>query len=460
LLVSALIVASVNFFFFWDKDIIHSYHAFWYLEHGFSILQPPYMDSGHPPVMGLLLGFLWKIFGVNLAAGHLAMIPFGLLLVWQLYRFTAFFIDPSSVHRALWLVIIDTSILTQLVILTGDLLTLVFFFWAINGILYNKRLSLLLTLVFLAVSSSRGMISCVIVGVFDIYLIIRKKDRVLKEIISIIPFYLPAFIVSVSYLVYHYYKTGWIGYDPEASNWAGLFEPVDLKGAVRNLLIIGWRLVDFGRLFLWLAGGYLFILLIKRKIRFDDKMGMLAALFIISLILCSPVMVIYKGLQSHRYLLPVFAIFATLIAYILFEKLSHRKLRRTIYILLLAGLLSGNFWVYPDHIAKGWDATLAHIPYYTLRRDMLRYIDEKGIPYEKIGSEVPNAGKRKYIDLTDDERSFTKKNLEVCDYIFYSNIYNMFSDDFLYELKHEWEIVREYRLLQVRVTLYKNPRAD
>lgn len=221
-LVLAIILVSVNFFFFWDKDILHSRHAFWYLENGFSILQPPDFDSGHPPVMGLLLAFLWKIFGVNLVIGHLAMIPFAFALVWQLYRFTAFFIKSDSIYWALLLVIIDTSILTQFVILTGDLLTLVFFFWAINSILYKKRISLLFALIFLAITSSRGMLSCVIIGFFDCYLILRRKENFIRRIIYIIPYYLPAIIVAGSYLVYHHLKTGWTGYEPDGSNWGGV----------------------------------------------------------------------------------------------------------------------------------------------------------------------------------------------------------------------------------------------
>ncbi len=459
-LVTVLVLISSNFFFFWDKDILHARHAFWYLENGFSILQPPQFDSGHPPAMGLLLAFLWKIFGIHLAVGHLAMIPFAITLIWQLYRFTAFFIKSLFVYWALLLIAIDTSILTQLMILTGDLLTLVFFFWAVNSILYNKRIALLFAMVLLALTSSRGMISCMIVGIFDIYLQTCGKENVYKKIVSVIPWYLPSFFLSAFYLAYHYAKTGWIGYNPEGSSWEGLFELADLKGVVRNFLIIGWRLIDFGRLFLWLTGFYFFFLMVKKRIKPDDNIRILLALCIISFIIYVPPMIIYKGLLSHRYILPLFAVFATLIAYLLFEKLPDNRLRKSIYFVLIIGLLSGNFWIYPDRIAKGWDATLAHIPYYKLRRDMIQYIEEERIPFEEICSEIPNTAKLKHIDLIEDERSFMNRNLQACDYIFYSNIYNMFTDDFLYELKNHWEVVREYRLLQVRVTLYKNPYSD
>jgi hypothetical protein len=312
----------------------------------------------------------------------------------------------------------------------------------------------------LAITSSRGTISLIVVGVFDLFLLFRTSKLTLRKFISLILFYLPAVIISGAYLIYHYIKTGWIGYEPDGSNWGGLFELVDFKGMVRNILIVGWRLIDFGRLFLWICGFYFLFLTFKKRIQLDENIIMLSVLFAIAFIIYTPFMVIYKGLLGHRYLLPLYSIFAMLITYILFEKIKSKNLRNTMFTFMLIGLLSGNFWVYPDHIAQGWDATLAHIPYYKLRRQMIRYIDSEEIDFDKVGTEVPNASPLKYIDLTDDERSFTKKNLDKCEYIFYSNIYNTFTDEFLKELKTNWIIIEEYRLMQVRVILYKNPEID
>ena len=48
-------------------------------------------------------------------------------------------------------------------------------------------------------------------------------------------------------------------------------------------------------------------------------------------------------------------------------------------LLLLAGLISGNLWIYPRNIAQGWDATLAHVPYYNLRIEAINYLDKNNI---------------------------------------------------------------------------------
>jgi hypothetical protein len=459
LFIMLLVLVSVNNSFFWDKDILNSRQAFWYLENGFGILFPANIDSGHPPIMALLLAGLWKVFGINLWIGHLAMLPFALGLVWQFYRFLRYFFHANTILAALLLVIIDTSILTQVIILTGDLLILFFFFLSINSVLYNKRQLLLFVLIGLGLSSSRGIISCSIIGLFDIYLLIEKEGwkKLIPKTISIIPYYIPALFAIIGYLLYHYIHMGWIGYDPVSSNWAGCFEPVNFKGFFRNIFVLAWRLADFGRLFLWMVAGYFLILTIRKKFQGDRNIKMLLALFIISLFVYAPTMLIYKALASHRYLLPVYVVFATLVAYLILEKLTNDKLRKSLYIVLILGLLSGNFWVYPDSIAKGWDASLAHIPYYKLRKEMIRYIDEQEIPFNKVGSEVPNVTQLKFVDLSTDERFFPKKDFRIHEYIFYSNVYNMFTDEELKELKEKWIPVNEFRMLQVRVTLYKRP---
>jgi len=318
---------------------------------------------------------------------------------------------------------------------------------------------LLIGVIGLGLSSSRGMINCVIVGLFHIYFLIEKEGwkSLAKSIFSIVPLYLPAIFVIGVYLGYHFISTGWIGYDPKNSNWAGCFEKVGTIGFFRNIFIYIWRLIDFGRVFLWIAGLYFIYLIAKKKIILDDKIKILVALFLIAFLVFSPMMLFYKVLNGHRYILPLFIIFTILIANILFEKISSNKLKYIIFSILLFGLLSGNFWVYPDKIAKGWDATLAHTPYYILRPKMIQFINDHQIPIDSIGTEVPNDVKLKYIDLSDDERKFPRKDFSKHNYILYSNIYNTFTDEDIDELKNKWRIVKEYKLIQVRMTLYKRP---
>ena len=85
------------------------------------------------------------------------------------------------------------------------------------------------------------------------------------------------------------------------------------------------------------------------------------------------------------------------------------------------------------------------------------YIETNQIPFSEVGSDVPNTYPQKITDLTDDERYFHLKDIKNDKYIFYSNVFNMFTDEEIDELKSEWNLEEEYRCLKVKVQLYKRP---
>ncbi|NLX71778.1 MAG: hypothetical protein GXY94_00535 [Bacteroidales bacterium] len=49
------------------------------------------------------------------------------------------------------------------------------------------------------------------------------------------------------------------------------------------------------------------------------------------------------------------------------NRLWHKRKLKLYALLLLLMFAGAHFWIYPDRIAKAWDATLAHQPYYALR---------------------------------------------------------------------------------------------
>ncbi|HJX70963.1 MAG TPA: hypothetical protein VJ346_03395, partial [Bacteroidales bacterium] len=107
---------------------------------------------------------------------------------------------------------------------------------------------------------------------------------------------------------------------------------------------------------------------------------------------------------------------------------------------------------------KGWDSTIAHLPFHSLRKKMITYIETSQIPFSAVGSDVPNTYPQKITHLTDDLRFFHLKDLKSDKYVFYSNVINMFSDEEIDELKGQWILEKEYRCMQVKVQLYRNPQ--
>ncbi|UCH13857.1 MAG: hypothetical protein JSV22_12215 [Bacteroidales bacterium] len=453
-----LTVAVSNNSFFWDKDIIISKTAFWFYENNFSFQLPNSIDTGYTPILSLILALLWKIFGIKLQIGHYLMLPFSLGLIYQLYIFLKNLLSTEKyVFPALILITIDTTLLSQVIVVSSDLVLAFFFFLSVNSILGNKRYILYFSLLGLSLVHFRGVISCFVILILDYYIHRKEyKGNYFKSLLNIIPQYLPSVLIYAGYLLYHYKTTGWI-LKHDDSPWASCFEVVSIQGFIRNILIIFWRLIDFGRLIFWIAGFYMMIMFIKKKFRYDDKIQLLILLISIAFIVNLPSMLMFNIMAGHRYFIVIYILITATVAYLLFEKTRNKRLIRIFYAIIIIVMISGNFWIYPDKIAKGWDATIAHIPYYKLRKKMIHYIENKGISFNDIGSEVPNTAMIKYIDLSDDNRQFPLKNFDTHKYIFYSNIYNMFTDEEIDELKNNWLVEKEYRFLQVYVILYKNP---
>lgn len=116
--------------------------------------------------------------------------------------------------------------------------------------------------------------------------------------------------------------------------------------------------------------------------------------------------------------------------------------------------MTGNCWIYPKKIAQGWDATLAHLPYYSLRTKMINFIKQEEIPFAEIGTVFPNVGSFELYELKGEQEGFVKKNFEENNYIFYSNVFNDFSDEELEELDTNWQVIQSYKSLGIEVILY------
>jgi hypothetical protein len=436
--------------FFWDKDMLFSRMAHWLLENRFSTVLPDSLDPGYPPVMGYLLAFAWKIFGISLPVAHAMMLPFTLGIVWQSHRLIRHLLQGRGETFALVLLVADTTLLAQAVVFSTDLVMLFFMLLALNAVIRNQRLWLAVAVTGLVFSHMRGIMLAAALGLFDVYR--HAKPKFPYGLLSRIPPYLPALVLFAAWMVYHQHTAGWTGFHAD-SPWAPCYEVVDARGLLRNTGILVWRLGDFGRVFLWLLAGFL---LVRYRKSYPSKvLWALLVLLGVTLMMTVPSMLIYRMLNGHRYLIPVFYLLTVLTAWLLFTAPLKKSARNRLAVLVLTALLSGNFWVYPDTIAKGWDATLAHLPYHHLRKKMIDYMDDNRIPVALTGSHIPNTYPIGIIELNGDQRAFHQADLSTDRFVFYSNVYNMFTDAEIHALKQDWVVEKEYRCLQVKVVLYK-----
>ncbi len=458
--------------FFWDTVQLASKHAHWYYEQQFqAFFLPESINSGHPPLFGMYLAFCWFLFGKSLMVSHFSILPFLLGIICLLYEIGCHFGKPKQAKYLMLLVLIDPFFAGQSILVSPDIILVFAFLWCLNSILKRSIYAIIFSTILLGLISMRGMMV-----VFSLYIwwcfmdVFLQKEfiRSTKNIFAILfknilPF-LPAGLIGSTFLVAHYLHFNWIGYHPN-SPWAGSFESVNFIEFLKNIGILGWRFLDFGRLFL-LSGLAWLLFRASRTLSCESSfpskkkeitLKLISLILILSIIL-TPSLLLHKGLLSHRYLLPI-TLSITFLFYHLCCQLIHApNTQKIVFNIAFIGLLTGNLWIYPKHIAQGWDATLAHIPYYNLRKKMIAYIDSQQIPPATIGTVFPNIGPYEIYELNERQEGFVKKDFLTNQYFFYATVFNDVSDEDLVELSTNWEIVQQFESFGIEVILYKNWR--
>lgn len=451
-----------NNVFFWDTIQLGAKHANWYYDHNFRyLLLPVEIDSGHPPLFGIFLASMWKLFGKSLPVSHFSMLPFLVGIIFLGHRLARQLAADRFVPFLLLLFVADPTLAAQSLLISPDIVLVFGFLLGVHGVLSRQTLLKSIAALLLAMISLRGMMIVVVLFLFDALQDIAFKEKRIEVFTRSFLFkkagpFVPSGLFALTFLAYHYSQTGWIGYHAD-SPWAPGFERVDAGGLIYNIGILGWRLLDFGRIFVWLAGAILLFNSWKKQ-NISPNTRKLLLLLGITLIVLSPSMLLHKGLLLHRYLLPVSLSLSLLVFHLLFENSGLSSSAKTVFFsLIFAGLLSGNLWIYPKHIAQGWDATLAHLPYYELRARMLSHIQTSDTTYQQVGTAFPEIGPLKFRDLSGRETGMVEKDLSKQKYIYYSNIMNDFSDEELVRLSEEWQVVRKLEKRGVCVILFRRP---
>jgi len=450
------VLIALNEPFFWDTIQLASKHAHFFYENRFqSFLLPEPIDSGHPPVFGMYIAWLWTLFGKSLWVSHLGMLPFALGIGWLSYQIVRELGVYPQVFGTL-LLLCDPVLAAQLTLVSPDVVLAFFFLGAIYSIWTDRPAGLSLAVLGLAMISMRGMM--VAAGLF-LYVLVRDHQpdrpgwaRIGKHFLL----FLPSGLFALFFLLWHWQARGWIGHH-ELSEWAPSFERVDFRGFWRNVGLLGWRMLDFGRVFIWLAiillplvGGW------AARRSSDPGIRKTGSLFLILLLVSLPSFLLYKGLSGHRYLLPVFLALSLFLLALLRNAFTEPGPWGLLRVGLLIGLLSGHLWVYPRSIAQAWDASLAYLPYNSLRKKVIAELDAEKIPLAKVGTWFPAIGPLEFKDLNDRQEGFKSADLDTDTLVFYSNVFNDPTDEELKRLE-TWTIVSKWEFLTVETLLYRKP---
>ena len=285
---------------------------------------------------------------------------------------------------------------------------------------------------------------------FDILnnLYINKQKLKLFFKVKFLVFYFLASLPAFIFIVWRLATKGWLQTHPD-SPWAGLWQFASPQIFFKNCVILVWRYLDFGRVFIFLFL-LISIIIYGKKIFNSTKNKQLLLLSISSVIFIIIISLFATNTFGHRYFIVSYIGFTLLSVLVVFEFYKSKKI---IFTLLFLGLLTGNLWIYPKDVSQGWDATLAHIPYHSLRIDAINYLDDRHIKIKNVATFFPNYNTLNTINLSGDTRSFSKFNGKN-EYVFYATVYNI-SDEDLRKLNKNYIILKQFSNLNINITIYK-----
>jgi len=387
-------------------------------------------------------------------------LPILIATAWFYLKIANYFLPDKYIWFAALFLILEPTYLAQSTMVGPDIFLVMTFMGGLYSIIYQKRYLLILMTILMAMTSVRGAIFVFILFVnhlvFNYYQKDNQRNKLTPQFKTILPYTFSG-ILFLSWMLLHYQNTGFF-LVTDQSPWAGHHQLAGLKTVFFNGVITVWRFVDFGRILFYGIFILLFFQFFYQKKSLTKKEKILLIWSFVPLFILISILCIRTNPILHRYFMVYFLLHGLCLGVFLFKE-SFSSLKKTSLGIISIALLTGHFWIYPNHIAQGWDASLAHLPYFNLRKKMIRFIEQEEIPYNKITTTFPNINGTYYSDLSKQVWNFIPKHrlpLQQSQYIMQSNIMNDFSEE---ELKHltsnQFTKIKSYRKMGVYINLYQ-----
>ena len=436
--------------FFWDNVIQLSIPANWYYNTNFSTFYiPSEIGTGHPTFISMYLASIWMLFGRSLLISHLAFLPiiFGFIL--ETYKLIFFFSKQKFYSMLiLLLVLVETTIISQLTALTFEIFHLYFLVLAVNAIIKNKKIVLAIAFTGLCLTSLRGSISGF--GLL-LFALIYYYNNLKKGEIEVFKPFIPGLIALALFLISFYLTQGWVIHNTVSNKWKQSAESASLKQVGINFLHFSFKFIDYGKIILWLFIFKIIFDFIYKKTKLSFETKFLALISIGQIVVFAMVILPSGNSIGHRYLIPAYLFIIILIGLWLFKQ----KYKSIIYTCVLLLFLIGNFIVYPMKMSQGWDSTTLQWTYFNLRKEAINYMEENEIDISHVGTYFPNSASFEIIDLNPQKTNFKYADLKNDTYILFSNVYNR-KDSTIDDLfSDSWNIVKSFEKFNVKVILFK-----
>jgi hypothetical protein len=463
---TTLTIISLNYCYFWDNiyytpDFAIKFYNFDAdnLVSLNTILNNQFIASLglHPPTLGFITAVMWKFIGPYLWVSHLFFYIWFLVISFNLWKLLQITTPKEIVSWIFILIMLEPAMLSQYVIASPDFILITAFILSTRAIFENNKKLLLIGLIILCGIHIRGLFAGVILLFVDYYyqLFIQKKQLNIGLFIKITYPYLIVFSIFLAYIII-YYNAGGISI-LESPNKSHYSTP-NFNQIIKNIATFSLRSIESGRIIIWISGFVILFLMLKNKIKTSNQVKVILILFILHFGLYFIFIFISRMPFCHRYFFPHYIALTIIVINGIWNYFNQKK-AIILFVTILFFEITGNFWIYPNPISNSWDCTLAHLPYYELRKKCFNFIDSSKIDYNRISADYTLYGNRKMIELSKDNKivkNQTESSKEEYDYFIYSNISNS-NDSLLLNLKDSnyWVPIKKFEKGFVDIIIYK-----
>lgn len=443
----------MNIPFFWDGTFVSAlacklYDGTYTLSDFFSIQD----NNTIFPLFSTYLFVVWKIFSKSLLVSHLAILPFLLGISYEFYKLSKRFLQGKYIALSLLLLLLEPTLITQSLLMSYDIILLYLFLLLLN-ILLQERYKLFFFLVtLLALYSVRGIFLAFSLAMIQLILIYPENKY--KSLLIVFKTNLLNFVFIASFIFFKILKEGSV-FSFSPGNLHEQTLPASMM--IRQFIFIVWKIVDFGRIALWLFFIIGMICIYKRKTNLREIRTLLFIIFIPTIITAA-CMISFSNPIAHRYFLFTYLLLIIGVCYIL-QQIGDKKAYLFLFLFGVT-LASGNYWLYPERFGNGWDASLKVIPYFRLKEQMDNYIEQNNIVAKEVGTQFPLIADKRFSHLSDTSYHYTNvwsgpiKNYR---YFLQSNVINTDIPEQIETVKRDWILIKEFRAGQIYLQLYKNP---
>lgn len=437
--------------FFWDNVAGYSMPASYLLEHGLFSFVYPVNYVSEPPLAHMYLAVLWTLLGKNLLVAHLSVTLFSVGVIWQVWRLCEK-LNTKYTSYIFLLAVLEPTLSTQLILISPDVILCFFALLSINLLLENKRGWLAVSACCLGLVSIRGFVVCAGLGLG--YLVIAKvieKKSFKEAFVYVFPSFIPVLLALGAWFLYRKLETGYFLYQP-GFEYQEHSELASLSHIIKNIASLAIRMLDSGRIIVWL---FLLVAIIKMGIKNFIAFvvhSRLSIIYLSVLFTMSLVTIPVTNPFGDRYFIVLYILLALITAQLLSKVYEARKIR-IVFVGMLLVLVSGNFWVYSEKMSKAWDSVLCHLPCYSLRQEMITYLEDQHIDVNDVSASFPLNAPFADLDINEDKRQFTPVDWDKSRYIIYSNLYN-WDDESINAIHSKWKLQKELKSGLIFLRLY------